>query len=383
MESVFGDWLALFGAMGAGQGLLLALVLVSRKSEQRLTNQLLGVEVLIVSFSIAGSLLFYTKAALKFPHLAYLHSPIVMAAPAVLWFYLRSVLDANFRLGKQQMLHFIPALGYFIYLLPFFFQSAQTKTIFLKNAYASMPIDRQMYAYAMVIIQSAYLVLMVIDLKKHLALKTQNKTLYYWLWGIIVYISLIWLLGLIRALFSYNYGSSYWFPIALAMGVYLLGYHYLAFPGAFKINKSNAILSTKAEKDEVGKEKKRYEKYAEFSEKELHDLDQRLATLMEQKYFYKTPDLSLDLLASEMDSSRHLLSFYLNEYINKSFFEYINYYRVEDAKQMLLDEAFAHLSVEGIAAEVGFKSKSAFYTAFKKLTNQTPAVFKKNALKNL
>lgn len=191
MESVFGDWLAFFGAMGAGQGLLLALVLVSRRSEQRLTNQLLGVEVLIVSFSIVGSLLFYTKAALRFPHLAYLHSPIVMTAPAMLWFYLRSVLDANFRLGKYQMLHFIPALGYFIYLLPFYFQSAQAKIIFLENAYESMPIDRQLYAYVMVIIQLVYLILMVVDLKKHAFLKSQNKTLYYWLWGIVIYISLI------------------------------------------------------------------------------------------------------------------------------------------------------------------------------------------------
>ena len=179
-------------------------------------------------------------------------------------------------------------------------------------------------------------------------------------------------------MFSYHYGSSYWFPIALAMGVYLLGYNYLAFPGVFRISRPGAMPPIK----ERSKEKKKYEKYAEFSAQELQDLDQRLATLMKQKHFYKTQDLSLDLLASEINISRHLLSFYLNEYINKGFFEYVNYYRVEDAKRMLLDESFAHLSIEGIAAEVGFKSKSAFYTAFKKLTNQTPIVFKKNALRN-
>ena len=51
-------------------------------------------------------------------------------------------------------------------------------------------------------------------------------------------------------------------------------------------------------------------------------------------------------------------------------------YRVEEAKKKLLDPAFKHLSVLGIAEEVGFSSKSSFNSVFKKHTGTTPSEFR-------
>ncbi|MFZ0597901.1 MAG: helix-turn-helix domain-containing protein, partial [Flavobacterium sp.] len=56
---------------------------------------------------------------------------------------------------------------------------------------------------------------------------------------------------------------------------------------------------------------------------------------------------------------------------------FINRYRIEEAKKMIQDPNMEHLSLMGIAFEVGFNSKTVFNTTFKKSTNQTPSEFKK------
>ena len=67
----------------------------------------------------------------------------------------------------------------------------------------------------------------------------------------------------------------------------------------------------------------------------------------------------------------------INQETGKNFKAYINSFRIIDAKAMLNDEKASNLSIEGIGLEVGFKSKSSFYEAFKKETGLTPSGYKK------
>ena len=73
--------------------------------------------------------------------------------------------------------------------------------------------------------------------------------------------------------------------------------------------------------------------------------------------------------------SKNILSQYLNEKINKSFSTFINELRIEKAKEFLT--AKTNYTIEGIGYESGFKSKSTFFTAFKKHTGQTPLEYQK------
>src|SRR5439155_27331821 len=88
-------------------------------------------------------------------------------------------------------------------------------------------------------------------------------------------------------------------------------------------------------------------------------------------------DLSLPKLAAKLALPTHHLSQIINARLNQNFFDFINSYRVEEAKQMLLDPAKKHYSLLVISEEVGFNSKSAFNTAFKKQTSLTPSEFRK------
>jgi AraC-like DNA-binding protein len=70
--------------------------------------------------------------------------------------------------------------------------------------------------------------------------------------------------------------------------------------------------------------------------------------------------------------SPHQLSETLNQTIGRNFNEYVNDFRVEEAKALLLDPAYRHYSILAVAYEVGFPSKSVFYKVFKDRTSQSP-----------
>ena len=114
-----------------------------------------------------------------------------------------------------------------------------------------------------------------------------------------------------------------------------------------------------------------------ISDDELKEMTCRLIQVMDDKKPFLDVELSLFKLASQLDISSHLLSYIINNGCNENFYQFINRYRIEEAKKMIQDPDMEHLSLMGIAFEVGFNSKTVFNTTFKKITNQTPSEFKK------
>ncbi|UCH96680.1 MAG: helix-turn-helix domain-containing protein [Candidatus Aminicenantes bacterium] len=123
------------------------------------------------------------------------------------------------------------------------------------------------------------------------------------------------------------------------------------------------------------RERKKYEKARltfETAEKYL----KRLLHFMESKKPYLNPDISLHKLSEDIMIPHHYLSQVINARLNQNFYDFINHYRIEEAKKILSDSK-NHLPILGVAFEVGFNSKSAFNRAFKKNVNMTPSDFKK------
>ena len=106
-------------------------------------------------------------------------------------------------------------------------------------------------------------------------------------------------------------------------------------------------------------------------------LANQLRTYMEQEKPFLNEDLNLTLLAEQSQISPPHLSQVINQYFQKNFYDFINQYRVEEAKQRLLSADYRHLSILGIAFDCGFKSKSSFNRYFKKYTGTAPSEFRK------
>ncbi len=123
------------------------------------------------------------------------------------------------------------------------------------------------------------------------------------------------------------------------------------------------------------RERKKYEKArltSETAEKYL----KRLLHYMESKKPYLDPDISLHKLSEDINIPHHYLSQVINARLDRNFYDFINFYRIGEARKILSDSK-NHLPILGVAFEVGFNSKSAFNRAFKKNVNMTPSDFKK------
>ena len=92
------------------------------------------------------------------------------------------------------------------------------------------------------------------------------------------------------------------------------------------------------------------------------------------------PELSLEQLASRLSLRPKLLSQLINESLRQNFFEFVNRYRIEEAKRLLTNPVDKKITVLEVLYEVGFNSKSSFNTIFKKHTGLTPSEFKKKHL---
>ncbi len=65
-----------------------------------------------------------------------------------------------------------------------------------------------------------------------------------------------------------------------------------------------------------------------------------------------------------------------------NFFQFVNRYRIEEAKRRLVDPKSSHMNVLGIATECGFSSKSAFNDAFRDTVGMTPSEFRKKDVRS-
>jgi YesN/AraC family two-component response regulator len=97
---------------------------------------------------------------------------------------------------------------------------------------------------------------------------------------------------------------------------------------------------------------------------------------MENDKYFLSSTASLSGLAKTIHQTSHHVSQVINENLGQSFFELMATYRVREAKHILKTELGKTLTIEEVAEQVGYNSKSAFNTAFKKITSTTPSSFR-------
>jgi len=105
---------------------------------------------------------------------------------------------------------------------------------------------------------------------------------------------------------------------------------------------------------------------------------ERLKEVMEEEELYLDCEMTMPDLAKHADIAPYLVSQVLNGPMHQSFFSFVNSYRIDLAKEMMSDPNARKLAIVDLALEVGFKSKSSFYDAFKKVTQMNPTQFKKS-----
>jgi|GEM_PF-99541 len=115
-----------------------------------------------------------------------------------------------------------------------------------------------------------------------------------------------------------------------------------------------------------------------MSHGQMKEICEKTLNYLASSGVYTNPDLSLSMLSVETGISFSNLSRSLNGYLNKNFFDLINEMRVEEAKKKLRLMNENRLTIETIAGECGFRSRSAFYAAFRKTEHKSPTQWLKS-----
>jgi AraC-like DNA-binding protein len=107
------------------------------------------------------------------------------------------------------------------------------------------------------------------------------------------------------------------------------------------------------------------------------ELKEHLIRLFDDEKIYKENDISLEVLAARLNTTRHNASQVINEHFKISFHELVNTYRIQEAKKILDNDHQKNLNIIDVAYEVGYNNKVTFNKAFKKDTQLTPSEYQK------
>jgi PAS domain S-box-containing protein len=121
------------------------------------------------------------------------------------------------------------------------------------------------------------------------------------------------------------------------------------------------------------------EKYRSSSLRSIDEIKlyDQLKQLLEADKLYLNPELSLKTVADLLNTNTKYLSQVVNHQAGINFQQFINLYRVKEAKHKIVKDSFSNLTLYGIALQCGFKNKSTFYKVFKEVTGYTPKDFVK------
>lgn len=123
--------LAVLNLLGAAQGLLLALALLSVRRGNRTANRILAAFAAALSICVAGSVVRTTHFDIVFPHLSRVHDPFPFLAIPLLFLYVKTLTARKSGLEKKDCWHFVPFGLCVLYLVPYFVRSSQYKLNYL------------------------------------------------------------------------------------------------------------------------------------------------------------------------------------------------------------------------------------------------------------
>ncbi len=374
------DVYATFIFLGVVQGIVLSFFFLSKKNGANISNRMQGLILLALSAFNFEIFLCYSGYITKVIHLVDFSEPVNFFIGPAFYLIIQARININFKFGLRQSLHFLPFAFYGIYSVLFYIQTPEFKFNAFLSAYhpdlTRIPshqilnpdpllLKRHVNELSLLHLSiyvgiGLYLIYKTFKREKLSFFSNEIKILV-WLRNfsiLIMFFVLIWL------------GTQIMFEKDLGDHLTAVFISIIIYSMTFSVIAKSSFFSERT----IAKSKK-YEKSALSEEAQTQTL-KKLQDIMEEDKPYLDNSLSLPKLAKLAQVSSHHLSQILNDCMNKNFFEFIADYRIREAEKILSDPGNINLMVEEVAEMVGYNSKSAFNTAFKKRTGLTPSQFR-------
>lgn len=357
----------IFCTIGAFNALFLSIYIWFQRNKNTIPNLLLSIFLVFTAFRIIRLLLidFQDNFNLDFklPLFYYSISVSSLVGP-LMYLYLRFVSIKNLKFKTLDLLHFLPFL--FIFLAQYYlaFSGKYNFTVYIGK-------------HLLVLTQFLIYILVSFRFYKKNQQRVKEGENPKEVANILIFrnitiiFSILWILDVIDVIliinsvqiFTFSYLNIYYSHSPEPFFYSILTYYML-----FVELKSGKITKLNSYTSKYGK--------SALSLEEAIKLKDLMIFYMLDKKIYKDSNLTLNILAKHLNSTPHILSQLINEQLKYNFNDFINSYRIEEAKLMLADKGKNNFTIASIAYDCGFNTLSAFNTAFKKFTGLTPSQFR-------
>jgi AraC-like DNA-binding protein len=294
-----------------------------------------------------------------------------------LWFFTRRQLDKSFRLTPHSLFHTIPALVslvvHIVYYAPLSAAQVGAEIELINAGGKNLPLiinDNLLHITFLV-----YFTLIIRYARKRMRYMRDNysDTGYHavsWMPSILVfYFCGILIAGVLYILFP---PTAVWvIPAANMAGIAYLVYCVIFHSTTAYINRLPTVYA-----DAPSVERDKLEPLSEAQMKKVCDKAIKFLTTTGA---YTNPHFSLSMLSAQIGTTNRNLSRSINGYLNKHFFDLINEMRIDEAKKRLLSLNENH-TIDSVAKECGFGSRSTFFSTFKKAEGKTPQQWREEKL---
>ncbi|MBN2001330.1 AraC family transcriptional regulator [candidate division KSB1 bacterium] len=355
-----------------------SLLIFSRKGK-RISNLLFALFLFSISMVNINWIIGYFRYTVltHFPHILNIGEPFHFIIYPLLFLYTLSILQKNFDLKKKHLVHIIPfAVVLFYWSVKFYRFPADIK----RELYLNDSIFSGSEQFLGTLLENLQLIgylgaaIFLFHLYKR-RLKNQHSALqakqYTWL-GIVLYGFLfINYIGYLKHIL-YHYMGIYshvlYIVLISSYLIFSLVIIYYAFhhPELF-----TGIDLSIANTNKIS-----------LSDNVFNNYRTKLKKYMDENRPYLIPDLTIQKLADLVSIPPRSLSEVINKGFNQNFFEFINSYRIKDAKRLIADSYMDKKTILEIIYTVGYNNKSVFNSVFKKITGKTPTEYRSEVMNN-
>jgi AraC-like DNA-binding protein len=357
--------------------MLMALFALVVPTQNKLANRLIATYLMILATTV--SVFFYHQHYSPPLVIEKLRDDINLLSAPLFYLFVRSLLYRDFKLRWQHLWHAVPFLLVAAIFFPRFYGVSEVlRREFFQDYFSYWE------TYAATIISHlqaiAYLALVFIVLARYRKVLLENyadngSETHKWLWQMNVILSVLFLFSAFKNVFK-RLVDSYEMVTVTRIGMVSLLLAFLCWllfkimlhPNLFRGVESRLVPLGTGGADAGAKEVKKQGK------------NDQIATLrghMETQRPYLDPGLTVKELAGQLSWPDRELSLLINQDLDCHFFDFINDYRIEEAKRMLLNPENRKMTVLEVLYAVGFNSKSSFNVAFKNRTGKTPTQFRR------
>ena len=370
-------------------------VLLVGKQNKTPADRILIVWLFAMAFHLLLFYLFITGQIYKYPALLG-HLPYPLIHGPFLFIYTAELTRQQPKKRIIWLLHFLPVIIIYLALIHFFSLTPAEKINVYRNNGAGYERISRICFFAIIISGIAYITASLFLLRRYKKLikdefSNIEKINLAWLRYLIYGLAVIW----IGVIFG---NDSVVFAIAVLF-VFFLGYFGIRQVGIFTTvqpatgklqtlpreeipNESNTPIYQEPTQDDGANQpgiisitpKVKYEKSG-LGEEQAGKLYKQLVGCMTNQKLFTDSEITLAALARVLEVHPNHLSQVINSYEGKNFYDYINFYRVEEFKKLAPLPDNRNYTLLSLAYECGFNSKTSFNRNFKKVTGVSPTEY--------